>query len=98
VTTVKPKINERRDIFNRSKAALVPINPQHPFTCPCFAKLNCHYVISHFDDLDKLIWYNGESVADSVIDDIKNNKLFNCDKKKYFDEEQIREKNGLIET
>jgi hypothetical protein len=53
-------------------------------------------VIRHFDDIDKLIWYNGENVSDSVIDDIKNNKLFNCDNKKYFEEEQIRAFNAHV--
>jgi len=100
VTSKKKEIpplheNLRQTFFKRSEAALVPIKPQHPFDCPCFAKLNCHYTIEHFDDIDHLIWYGGESVSDSVIDDIKNNKLFNCDKKTYFTEEQIRAVNNL---
>lgn len=96
VTTKRKKLKDskslRRAIFNRNESDLVPIDPQHPFPCPCFAKLKCHYVIENFSDIDNLIHYGGESIHDSVIDEIKN-CLSDCDNSKYFTESQIKAHN-----
>ncbi|MCL2863620.1 MAG: hypothetical protein FWE54_06040 [Methanimicrococcus sp.] len=92
MTTKKRSVQEnsiRRTFFNIEEADLVPIDPIHPFPKPCFAKLKCHYIMEYFADIDNLIHYGGESVHDSVIEDIKNG-LWDCNNKKYFSESDIK--------
>ena len=82
----------RKIFFNRNETDLVPIDPQHPFPCPCFAKVKCQYKIDHFDEIDQLIHYNGESVYDSVLDEIK--EFLCCDVFVHFTEADIRKYNS----
>lgn len=84
------KISEtfRKTFFKRTDAELIPIEPQYPFTCPSYANPTCHYVMEYFDEVDKLIHYDGASVDNSVVDEIKEN-LRRCDAPAYFTEDQI---------